>query len=71
VGSRREATHKGEKHAAFTMLTCEPNKFMEPFHDRMPVILKHSDVEEWLSPDTTPDQASKLCVPFKGKLAFY
>lgn len=65
-----ETTHKETKHAACTMLTCEPNKFMEKFHDRMPVILSPDDVDEWLSPDTEPDQAKKLCKPYKGKLAF-
>lgn len=65
-----EVTYKEKKHAACTMLTCEPNSFMEKFHDRMPVILKFDDVDEWLSPDTPPDQAKKLCRPYKGKLAF-
>lgn len=65
-----EVTYKEKKHAACTMLTCEPNKFMEEFHDRMPVILKPEDVEEWLSPDTPADQAKKLCRPYKGKLTF-
>lgn len=70
AGIWSEVTYKEEKHHAFTMLTCEPNKFVEKFHDRMPVILKHDDVAEWLSPDTSPDDALKLCRPFKGKLAF-
>jgi putative SOS response-associated peptidase YedK len=65
-----EVTYKEQKHAAYTMLTCEPNSFMEEFHDRMPVILKPDDVDEWLSPDTPPDQAKKLCRPYKGKLTF-
>jgi putative SOS response-associated peptidase YedK len=62
---------KGEDRDAFTMLTCEPNAFMESFHDRMPVILNPTDVDEWLSPDTPPDQAIKLCKPYKAKLAFH
>ncbi len=65
-----EQTFREKKVDACTMLTCEPNKFMEKFHDRMPVIIHPEDVEEWLSPDTAPDQAMKLCKPWKGKLAF-
>jgi putative SOS response-associated peptidase YedK len=70
AGIYSEVTYKGEKREAFTMLTCEPNKFMEPFHDRMPVILNDKDVVEWLSSETPYDQAKKLCRPYKGKLAF-
>lgn len=61
-------TYKGVEHDAYTMLTCEPNSFMEKFHDRMPVILAPDGVEEWLSPDTTPEQAKKLCRPYGGQL---
>lgn len=70
AGIYSEVTYKEKKHAAFTMLTCEPNKFMEAFHDRMPVILGKRDWDEWLSPDTPHDQALKLCKPFNGNLAF-
>lgn len=70
AGLYNQVTYKEEKRDAYTMLTCEPNKFMEKFHDRMPVILKPEDTEEWLSVDTPPDQAKKLCRPYKGKLVF-
>jgi putative SOS response-associated peptidase YedK len=65
-----EHLYKDTKRNSCTMLTCEPNSFMEKFHDRMPVILHPDDVDEWLSPDTTPEQARKLCRPYKGQLAF-
>ncbi|MDZ4081782.1 MAG: SOS response-associated peptidase family protein [Bdellovibrionales bacterium] len=68
AGIYGEQTYKEKKVKASTMLTCEPNKWMSQYHDRMPVILNPDDIEEWLSPDTTPDQALKLCQPWKGKL---
>lgn len=71
AGIYTNITYKGEPQAAFTMLTCEPNSFMEDFHDRMPVILKPDDVDEWLSPDTPADQAKKLCRPYSGQLKFF
>jgi len=32
----------------FTILTTDPNALMEPFHDRMPVILEPKDYDRWL-----------------------
>lgn len=44
----------GEVIESCTIITCAPNAVMEPFHDRMPVILATEDIEAWLgvgSPD--------------------
>jgi putative SOS response-associated peptidase YedK len=35
---------------SFTIITADPNALMEPFHDRMPVILRPDDYERWLAP---------------------
>lgn len=70
AGIWNEMMYKGEKQSVFTMLTCEPNSFVEKFHDRMPVILNPDDIDEWLSPDTTPEQAKHLCRPYQGQLKF-
>jgi len=32
----------------FTILTTDPNELMEPFHNRMPVILEPKDYDRWL-----------------------
>jgi len=32
----------------FTILTTDPNQLMEPFHNRMPVILEPKDYDRWL-----------------------
>jgi putative SOS response-associated peptidase YedK len=34
-----------------TVLTCEPNDFMAPIHNRMPVILEGDALDEWLDAD--------------------
>ncbi len=39
-----------------------------PVHDRMPVILKHSDEAEWLSPEVTdPAQVERLYQPYSAE----
>lgn len=43
--------HGEEVVQSFTILTTQPNALVEPFHDRMPVILAPSDFDLWL--DTT------------------
>jgi len=35
----------------FTILTTEPNDFMRPFHDRMPLIIGRNDYGLWLDPE--------------------
>ncbi len=71
AGIWSDATYREEKKQACTMLTCAPNAFVSKFHDRMPVILAEDDVAEWLSVDTSPEQAHKLCRPFQGDLSFH
>jgi putative SOS response-associated peptidase YedK len=34
----------------FSILTTDPNELMEPFHDRMPVILDPENYQRWLAP---------------------
>jgi putative SOS response-associated peptidase YedK len=37
---------------SFTILTTAANRFMREIHDRMPVILDSSIIDDWLSPET-------------------
>jgi putative SOS response-associated peptidase YedK len=47
------------------ILTTEPNSFMAPIHDRMPVILDVSGVRTWLDPEVTVKEILQaLLVPF-------
>ncbi len=56
--------HKKE-HQGFVIITTTPNKTMEQIHNRMPVILKKEDEEEWLNPDNTePEKLLKLLNPY-------
>ena len=40
----------GEPVESCTIITTEPNEFMRPIHNRMPVILTVKDYEVWLDP---------------------
>jgi len=42
---------EGEEIRTCTVLTTEANAFMEPIHNRMPVILRKEDYDFWLSPN--------------------
>ncbi|WP_433939133.1 SOS response-associated peptidase [Paenibacillus lautus] len=41
-------TSGGEKLSTCTVITTEPNRLMEPIHNRMPVILRPADEALWL-----------------------
>ena len=38
----------GSNLETFTVITTEPNELMRPIHNRMPVILRREDEEQWL-----------------------
>ena len=47
---------------AFTMVTTEPNDYVRPFHDRMPVVLGDDEAEAWLGDEPLPDaELMRLC----------
>ena len=47
---------------AFTMVTTEPNDYVRPYHDRMPVVLDDSELEAWLGDEPlTEDRLRLLC----------
>ena len=39
----------GVQYDAFTILTTEANESVEPFHDRMPVILAPNEIDMWIT----------------------
>jgi putative SOS response-associated peptidase YedK len=63
--------HKDEAdewQGSYTILTTSANKLMEEIHDRMPVILRKEDEEEWLSPEVTdPVEIMHFLQPFPAK----
>jgi putative SOS response-associated peptidase YedK len=53
-----------------TIITTVPNALMSPIHNRMPVIIKPEDYEQWLDPKTEASEAVGLMKPYPdGKLA--
>jgi putative SOS response-associated peptidase YedK len=53
----------GERRS-FSILTTSANDFMREIHDRMPVILGATELDEWLNPEThEQDALSKLMKP--------
>ena len=58
----------GDSVRSCTIITTEPNSFMEPIHNRMPVILPDEAEALWLDPLTEdPDILSSLLVPFPAE----
>jgi putative SOS response-associated peptidase YedK len=52
----------------FAIITTEAHKIIEPFHDRMPVIINPKDYDTWLDPECrNPLKLSKLLHPYKGR----
>jgi putative SOS response-associated peptidase YedK len=49
----------------YVIITTEPNSLMEKIHNRMPVILRKEDEDEWLNPDNVePEKLLKLLQPY-------
>ena len=54
---------------SFTIITTEPNELIQPIHNRMPVILRPEDEEQWLDTSRTPfAKAKSLLKPFPAEL---
>lgn len=43
----------------FTILTKNPGKDLSKIHNRMPVVIKESDVSKYINPDNNPDEIIK------------
>ncbi len=51
-----------------TIITTEANDFLKPVHDRMPVILKAEDYDQWLDPKVNDTgKLEKLLKPYTAK----
>ena len=47
---------------AVVVLTREPSEEIRFIHDRMPLMLREKDVDEWISPDAKPDEVAYRAV---------
>ncbi len=55
----------GESLETCTIITTEANDVLKPVHDRMPVILKAADYDEWLDlKESNTDKLQKLLAPY-------
>lgn len=56
----------GDQLLTCTILTTSPNRVMEPYHNRMPVILDEQDFATWLVPSEVPAKdLQALMVPYE------
>jgi putative SOS response-associated peptidase YedK len=59
----------GKRVESFTIITTEPNELVQPVHNRMPVILRREDEEQWLDASRTPFvKAKSLLKPYPDEL---
>ncbi|HBG21684.1 MAG: SOS response-associated peptidase [Syntrophaceticus sp.] len=62
-------SNKGEQILSCSIITTEPNDFMQDIHNRMPVILNDEEkIINWLE-GTIPDDLKELLVPYSGQIA--
>lgn len=62
-----DLTHDEDNDAAgsFTIITTSANPLVAPLHERMPVILRSQDEEEWVSREVTdPVEVEQLLQPY-------
>lgn len=55
-----------DKNVYTSLITTTPNKFMQPIHHRMPVILKIKEGINFLIND--PETNLTRCIPYKGEM---
>jgi putative SOS response-associated peptidase YedK len=53
---------------SFTIIVRDPNDFIRPIHDRMPVILRREDEEKWLDCTNPFDKAEAALQQFPSEL---
>jgi putative SOS response-associated peptidase YedK len=59
----------GKRVESFTIITTEPNELVRPIHNRMPVILRPEDEEQWLDVSRTSfAKAQSLLKPYPEEL---
>src|SRR5262249_28890540 len=59
----------GKRVESFTIITTEPNDLVRPIHNRMPVILRPEDEDQWLDASRIPFGKAKLVLkPYPEEL---
>ncbi|HEY6363901.1 MAG TPA: SOS response-associated peptidase family protein [Candidatus Binatia bacterium] len=59
----------GKQVESFTIITTEPNELVRLVHNRMPVILRSEDEDQWLAASRTPfAEAKSVLKPYPDEL---
>jgi putative SOS response-associated peptidase YedK len=58
----------GQALFSYSVITTDPNELLEPFHNRMPVIVKPADYERWLAPAEPHHLPVDLLRPYPDEL---
>ena len=58
----------GQALLSYTVITTDPNELLEPFHNRMPVIVKPHDYERWIAPAEPSHLPVDLLRPYPDEL---
>jgi putative SOS response-associated peptidase YedK len=53
---------------SYSVITTDPNELLEPFHNRMPVIVRPADYERWISPAEPSHLPLDLLRPYPDEL---
>jgi putative SOS response-associated peptidase YedK len=59
---------ESDKGLAFSIFTTAPNELVGRFHNRMPVILGHNAVSQWLALDSDPGQLTSFFQSYPANL---
>ncbi len=59
-----QTTTIGKEEQVYVDITTSPNLLMEKIHARMTAILRISDEDDWLNPDTEAERLLKMLEPF-------
>lgn len=62
AGLYRIETYRGLSFPVFAILTRIPTEELSAIHDRMPLILPKGMVEEWIKPDSAPEEIIKTAL---------
>jgi len=58
----------GQALLSYSMITTDPNELLDPFHNRMPVIVKPADYERWMAPAEPHQLPVDLLRPYPDEL---
>ena len=58
----------GQALLSYSVITTDPNELLEPFHNRMPVIVRPADYERWMAPAEPSHLPLDLLRPYPDEL---